>query len=460
MHPHGGTVLLLSVLLGCTPNEPDTAKPRLPVDTAPPAGPAALVFEGTPPKNLLFLSIDTLRKDHVGPWSDGNHTPFLDQLAEDGFVLDDHVQCANWTFASVTCTLAGRTNVERGHLPRLNGDQTNRLPVPPDDRFLSDWLSDAGVYTIGASNNAWFGPQWGNVSGYREFDPSPGAAGGVWESVSSTLEAAQGRGEADRWFVHAHFLEPHASYNPPEGYAVGISSLPPWEGEDLRDQKDHYRLRDSWGDLTLEERELLTLHLKGLYAGEVRWLDQLLAQFMNDAEQRGWLEDTLVVVWNDHGEQFWEHGQHTHAYSLHGEENDGFAIFWAENLVPGSWSGPTHSIDLVPTVLTALDLPVPAEVTGRTLGTAQQDRYRFTSALARNGGVQTVQQGGMRLHFSWRDGQLALYDRSVDPGETTDLFHPAHPEGLALWQVLRPVAETMATQVVGESPQPVWPLGQ
>ncbi|MFT4625883.1 MAG: arylsulfatase A-like enzyme [Myxococcota bacterium] len=451
--------LFLVLALACRPEPVDTDSPVLPVDTAPPAGPPALVFDGPAPKNLLFLSIDTLRRDHVDPWGDLALTPFLGRLASEGVVLDDHVQCSNWTFASVTCTLAGRTSVEMGHLPRLNGNINNRPPVPGGTDLLARWLSAAGLYSIAGSSNGWFGIIWGNNQGYTQFLDYEGNTMSGWTDVSTALAEAQTRGEADRFFLHLHALEPHAAYNPPEHLVEGLDALAPWPDGDLRGRDDHYDARDDWSDLTPEQRDLLEAHLRLLYAGEVRHVDALLASVFADADARGWLDDTLVVVWNDHGEQFWEHDNQTHAFTLHGEENDGFAIFWAKNLQPGRWTQPTHAIDIVPTVLDALGMPIPDEVTGRVVGTATDDRLRFTAALARDGGVQAVQQGPWRLHFWWRNGRLALYDRSTDPGETTDLFHPAHPRAIELWDALKPVAEVMATQVLGDTPQPTWPIG-
>ncbi|MEM6930261.1 MAG: sulfatase-like hydrolase/transferase, partial [Myxococcota bacterium] len=87
----------------------------LPTDpTLPTVGTAPIEFYGRRPKNLIMLSIDTFRKDHLGAHGDLGLTPFLDEIAAQGVVLEDHHQCSNWTFASTTCTVAGRTNVERG----------------------------------------------------------------------------------------------------------------------------------------------------------------------------------------------------------------------------------------------------------------------------------------------------------------------------------------------------------
>ena len=70
-------------------------------------GTDVLSFTGQVPKNLLFISIDTLRRDHLGAHGDLGLTPFLDRLADEGVVMQDHMQCSNWTYGAITCTLLG-----------------------------------------------------------------------------------------------------------------------------------------------------------------------------------------------------------------------------------------------------------------------------------------------------------------------------------------------------------------
>src|SRR5262245_59415252 len=76
-------------------------------------------FYGWVPHNLLMISMDTFRKDHLDRYGNVGTTPFLSSLADQGVSLDDHVQCSNWTYASTSCTLAGRFNEEAGLTPQL-----------------------------------------------------------------------------------------------------------------------------------------------------------------------------------------------------------------------------------------------------------------------------------------------------------------------------------------------------
>ncbi|MBX2797476.1 MAG: sulfatase-like hydrolase/transferase [Myxococcales bacterium] len=431
--------------------------PDPPLDTSPElptVGSDVLQFRGQVPKNLLFLSVDTFRKDHHGAHGALGLTPFMTEIASQGVVMNDHVQCSNWTYGSTTCTLAGRTNVERGQLPRLNGNETNRTKVPDGTPFLATWLGQADYFSVLISANDWLGPSWGNSQGYTEFSRPGGNAYAVHDRGTAAVRSAIESG-AEKWFMHLHFMEPHAAYNPPPNNLQGIEDLEPWP-EDLTDRPVHYDSRDDWPTMPPEEQSLLEAHLRELYKGEIRTIDERFEDIWRDLEREGYLNDTLVVFWNDHGEQFWEHGNQTHAYTMFGEETDGFLVFWSRNIVPGRYSGPTSTIDLVPTILDLYDIEMPEEITGFPIGTAPAGRPIHAETLARRGAINTVAVDGWRMHYSW-SGLVKVFDRNTDPGETVDLFDPEDPKTLELWGHLKPMAEAMAPLVVNGSPSPTFP---
>ena len=448
---------MMACLAACAPADVADPTPTVPVsdwtpvqatktDTVP-------QFWGQVPSNLLFISLDTFRKDKVAAHGGTGLTPFLDQLMAEGFVLDDHQQCSNWTYASTTCTLLGRTNVENGFMPKLSS--VYREPVPDGTPFLAHWLKGAGFYSVLVSSNSWLSEEWNNDQGFDESElPGNRNATNCFEvGVNRVLDAHMRGDITDRWFLHLHFKEPHPAYSPPDDYLTGLEGLEdvPW---DLDSYDAHYESLYSYDLLSEEERALLEAHLQVRYDGEVAYLDDQLRDMFDVLQDYGMLHDTLVVFWTDHGEQFWEHGDQGHAYSLHGEENDGIAFFWSQNIVADTHTAPTSAIDLVPTVLGLYDQPIPAEVTGYPVGEAPPDRPRFGESEARVGPVQSVTVGGVKLQFWW-DGELNLYDRNVDPLESKDLYDPEDPRVAELWALLEPMVRR-AEPLIDESTV-TWP---
>ena len=421
------------------------------------SGTEVLKFKGDVPRNLLMISIDTLRKDHLGAYgSKKKLTPFMDKLAREGVVVKDHMQCSNWTYDSTTCTLAGRTHTERGHLPRLAPPVELRPPVPNDTPFLATWMGDNGYTSTLITTNGWLGKKWGNTQGYDAEMGPDGTGYDAFITGKKSIDEMTNGGE-DPWFLHVHMIEPHAAYDPPEEHTKGEKALAPWP-DDLRKRKQHYDARDVWPSMSPADQELLEDHLRVLYDGEVRTTDARIEEAFEKLDKECWLDDTLVVIWSDHGEAFWEHGFQTHAFNLTGEENDGILIFWSKNMVSGEWTEPTTATDLVPTLLDLYGFDMPEEVTGYPLGTAPPDRPIFAGALARVRGVQSVTKNGVKLHYNWGSGNVRVWDRNADPLETENIFDANDPVTLDLWAELKPEIEAMAELVVDQNPTPVMPF--
>ncbi|MFT5459046.1 MAG: hypothetical protein ACI9K2_005556, partial [Myxococcota bacterium] len=177
---------------------PGTASgtPTGPVGTTPPEERPPLWFRGGPtPSNVFILSIDTLRRDHLGRWGGPGITPFLDSLVDGGVVLDDHVQCSNWTFASMSCTTLGRPGRDLGWVPQLAGDARR---VMPEAGTIPRWLRDeAGFFTIVNSLNGWFSDEWHTLQGYdRRMGRGPGADDAI-AGAADSLQDAIADGDVD-----------------------------------------------------------------------------------------------------------------------------------------------------------------------------------------------------------------------------------------------------------------------
>jgi arylsulfatase A-like enzyme len=464
-------VLLLAplTLAACTKGDDDPTVDT-DTDTTPSASP--LVFgTGAPPKNLLMISMDTFRRDAIGRYGGGTSTPFLDGIAQDGVALDAHTSCSNWTFHATTCVLAGSDPLEWGFVPQLGLDGRIVTNVPAGNTFLSTDLDAAGFTSTLVTTNSLISEQFGNGTGYDDYYLLPGlgnsAASEATAEATTRLQALTASG-VDRWFMHVHLMEPHRPYVPPDEYLVGLDALPPIAYDLATFQGHDDAVWDSVNGMPIAERDLIEQHMRLRYAGEIAWLDAQLAAWWQELDANGWLDDTLVVFWTDHGEQMWEHGYQAHAFQLHAEENDAVLLFWSRDLSPTAWTGPTTGVDLAPTLLDLYGAPIPARMTGLPLGAATDDRARFGFSAAKAGIFQSVRQGTDRLVFGWYGAEdvdswqvaaqgTRYIDLLADPGEQSTTYDPNDPRVQELWNLLLPRVR-QATALLPAEPIH-WPAG-
>jgi len=328
--------------------------------------------------------------------------------------------------------------------------QFNRDPVP-DRPTLAKRLDGAGFHSILITSNGWLVDDTNADYGYTYSEhPAPNLATTIYEIGRDKLLEDISNGGVQRWFLHLHFKEPHVPYEPPSSYLGGLDSLSPVD-VDFGDDDEHYDVIGDWESFNKDYRDLVLQHMKVRYKGEMQYMDDLMLDIWSDLQVRGLLEDTLVVFWSDHGEQFFEHGHQTHAYSLYSEENDAIGLFWSKNIIPAAWDGPTSNIDIVPTLLGLYGLTIPSDMSGMIVGSAPDDRPIHSAAVARIGTVQSVVMGDYKLHYQWNNGEKLLFDLANDPGETENIYDAKDPTVIALWNELLPRVEAL-DEIISVSP--------
>jgi arylsulfatase A-like enzyme len=448
-------VLALLVAAACS-NPPAVAETpvALPaqVATAAPAS-NAIVLTGPRPKNVLMISIDTLRRDHISRYGKRASTPFLDRVLAEGVALDRHRSCSNWTLAAVACVLSGKDHIAMQFLPEitLRGPQ----PAPPSIEFLDEILEKRGYYTGRVTSNNFLDADYGIGSP----DDLVFEHRGRGETITSRGLEVLDRAVASKkpWFVHLHYLDPHSPYYKP-------GERRPEEGTfDYYAQNPRF-LRSAWDTWSEEEKQKLQAATRERYKGEVELTDPVLARLWSSLEQEGLLESTLVVLWSDHGEQFWERGRVSHGYDLNSEEADALGAFWAEGLRPLAFQGLTVHEDIPPTILAILGLDSEIEkqdMTGLVVGTGRADRATFAEDFSGQNSKMSVDKGNQRLIYNW-EGRLSHYDLATDPGETRDLLAgmprtdpdaPNFPaDAKALWKLLAARVAPLDTLYAGITP--------
>ena len=388
------------------------------------------------PSNLLVISLDTTRRDMLGPWRASSITPNLDALFERGLLLANHRSCSNWTFASVLCLQAGARGEELGFIPSTS----EGTPEPAPDSLLlaSELLRDRGWRSLLITANGYFSPDVNLADGFDEVDLQynrPAA-----EMTDLGLAALEDfSGQSAPWYLQLHYMDPHSPYDPPEGYRDAFEALAPLDYQ-LDTTGGHNELKSEWAGLDDATQALAQQHIDARYAGELAYADAEIGRFLAEAEAAGALEDTLVVFWTDHGEQLFDHGDMGHKYGLYEEENRAVVAFVAEGVAPAVWEGPTSHQDLWPTLLQALEIPQPESFTGLPLGERSDDSPRFALRHSGDPNFQFVERDGVKLLYWW-DGRKALFRLDDDPDESQNVYSQIDPNVAALWELLMPEVE-------------------
>jgi arylsulfatase A-like enzyme len=445
-----------SALVGCQ-SPPSTSEDSntLTDDSAAPAVPAMTFADDERPRNILLISIDTLARNEVGLYGGGAATPFLDSLGGAGFTLDAHAAASSWTLPGMTSIVSGRDVEELPYVPRLQADMSTLPPLPDGTLTLAQSLADSGYRTACVSTVNFFGEAYGTTAGCGTLAMARDDAATV-AIAATTLFDSGAVGGAEPWFAHVHFKDPHAPYWPPEAYRTGLEAYGEFDW-DWSDEQEMSAASGTWQSGDAEERARIEGAMGLLYDAEARYLDDTLRDLLAELETRGELAETLVVVVNDHGEAFWEHGFRGHAGSLYAEENAAFALFSAPTLLPGQWNRPTNQRDLAPTLLDAVGLAVPEDFTGDVVGTAAPNRPVYAWLWPLNQPpIQAVRIGDDRLIYTW-NGRKELYDLAVDPGELVDTYDPTSATAADLWDALTPRVEMLDALIDEFSPEGAGP---
>jgi arylsulfatase A-like enzyme/Flp pilus assembly protein TadD len=360
--------------------------------------PAAAVDHSKAPTNVVFITIDTLRADHLGCYGYKNiRTPNIDALALDSVKFER-------AYTPVPITLPSHTVIFTGTYPMLSGMHDfsgNRLG--PQQQTLASILKEQGYSTGAVVASAVLDSRFGLNKGFDfyfdHFDfnrleesnldemerPGNVVADKVLEWLSQNSQKP--------FFLWMHLYDPHYPYRPPAPYSEEYKS--------------------------------------NLYDGEIAFADAQVGRLLHYLKEKGLYQKSLIVLSGDHGEGLGEHGERTHGFFIY---NSTLHVPLLIHLprAPGvrEISAPISTVDIMPTVLEILGIPAPSQVQGKSLlprisGKKQEETpYLYAETFL------------PRLHFDWSElrgvesdrfhfilaPRPELYDLSKDPQELHNLY--------------------------------------
>lgn len=400
-------------------------------------------FPGAPsrsggPPSIVFILIDTLRADYLGTYGfEGDISPALDRLAEESIVFENAISQAPWTkpaIASLFTSLHPEQHGVIAHEGRYGDREAEGLRasmLPQRAATLAEELRRAGYETAAFVANPWIQRRHGFAQGFDVFDAKDV---GNRVPASLLLEKASAwlaqRDSTRPFFLYIHLMDVHGPYDAPKGDydallgSPGLGEARPLTEEEAARRRG-YLMRGGGthgDDLALES-------WRASYAAGVRSVDRQLGSFVEHLAREGALDDALLVVTSDHGEELAEHGAWDHGDTLFDEQiHIPLLVRLPGRSPPGRRVGRVVSlVDLMPTLLGVAGANVPDAATGQDLGPLlaggdlEDEGVAFASGAKWKPGLKAVRTKDRKLLRAGKTGNLLVFDVEADPRETKGL---------------------------------------
>jgi arylsulfatase A-like enzyme len=312
-----------------------------------------------------------------------------------------------------------------GLFPETHTAKDGHDKLPATVPLASEHLSLMGFDTAAFIANGYVSQKFGFKKGWNTWtnyvrEGKPNRAEFVFKDAEQWLEK---RTDEKPFFLYVHTIDPHVPYIPPKKYIDIYDSLP-YRGPVKPRETAKLLERIKTGSITLSPRD--KIHLEALYDAEISYHDDSFVHLYDKMQELGLLEDTLIIVTSDHGEEFFEHGLVGHGHSLYEELlhvplivklPGGVEKRMAEN------RSETSLVDVLPTAYEILGVEKPEELEGVSLvpllGGKRWCQFPDASFAEYLEGHRAVRSGRYKLVY--KGLKTSLFDLETDPRETTDM---------------------------------------
>lgn len=330
-------------------------------------------------RDILLISIDALRADHVGAYGyKRNTTPNIDQLAQQGIVFERAYVSAPHTSYSVTSMMTGK--YMRPLLAQGAGqDSDTWAGLLRRYEYRTAAFYPPAVFFIDEQRFASF-KQTGLGFEYKKVEFAEGA-----RRLAQVRDYVEQQPQGRNLFIWVHLFGPHEPYEAQPGY--------------------------DFGDRDIDR-----------YDSEIAAADRSVGHLVSLMRHRR--ENPVIVVTADHGEEFGDHGGRYHGSSVYEEQVHVPLIIAAEGaLKKARIPEPVQTIDLLPTFLDALSIPIPPRIRGKSLVRLMRGEPPATKrfVLAETEDQTLLGQGTFRLLCARRIGACRLFDLATDPKQKRDI---------------------------------------
>jgi arylsulfatase A-like enzyme len=404
--------------------------------------------------NVILISLDTLRADHVGCYGHfRDTTPNLDRIAGGAVVFEE-------AFAQAASTLPSHKSLFTSlYPPSLRSE--GRYMLDPRRVTLAEILLDKGYLTAGFAHGlGWVTPVFGFDQGFdtyvipsRRLIPRASTAEVVTDNAISWVRAKRDR----PFFLFLHYGDIHSDwgrlpYDAPDPYRSRYLEASAMCQDDIttRMSGSLYLAEVNRGRFCPSAEELEALG--ALYDAGVTYTDEQVGRLHSALEDMGLAEDALIIILSDHGERFGEHGKVLHGWVTCEVARVPLIIkFPGSSLAGRRVPGRVQLVDVVPTVLEFLGLDRLPEMCGESMMTVIEEGGTTGPAFTEAGRCYAMRSGDWMFAHDFESGERQVYSLRNDPQETTNLAGLYPEREKALGTELAAWLERAEADKLGES---------
>jgi len=414
--------------------------------------------------NVILVMLDALRADHLFLYGYDKITSFnLAKFSQQAVIFEKAYSSSSWTKPSVATLLTGI-------YPGVHGANGWTEKLPTVFPTLSELLKEAGYNTVGISTNPFITRDFNFAQGFDHFNfiqgkgtkqlliPSDPVSKLIFEMNEFAFwaefidsEVAYGNAKTvnesaftyldhmgnEPFFLYLHYMDPHQPYLPSKKHFSKGVYFSREEGKMLKATHrpdTRVKISDDVADKVVSR-----------YDDEIRYVDEMLDDLFKKLEEDGYLENSMIIICADHGEEFLERGAGGHGHSMYQEQiHVPLIIKYPDGIYANTKvDDQVGLIDLVPTVLDYLDIPSGIEFDGESLmplveeisaGESEADELYFGEVHPFKEGwpsdIYAVIHNNQKLIRSLKDDDLVfekkeLYNLSEDPSELVNLMETA-----------------------------------
>ena len=375
--------------------------------------------------NVILISFDALRADHLGVYGyEKNTSPNIDAFSEDSLVFENCISQAPWTLPSHVSMLTGE-------YPSHHGAMKATSELGNSTITIADILHDKGYKTVAFTGGGFTSKKYN----YHTFD--------IFNDTKTTNNSMEiqnvinwvDSNSKGKFFLFWHTFSTHAPYAPSKQFDVFSDKNYNGMLNSLNSSALQKILKESINNLTQEDID----YMISKYDGGILEADYNFGELIKELKEKNILDKTIIIVVSDHGESFAEREE---------QKRIGHVILYKEVMhvplivripgVPGNkMQGTVELIDIMPTVLSILNMQVPDSVDGKSLFSASTADFAYSENSYHEERSSLIYKNYHLIHDK-NNNTFEFYNLNNDPEERNNLFgNKSEEESLMVREILR-----------------------